>query len=158
MKILLSLTLLVLAQTVYSAEGDTSTGCGLGWSVTKSMTTTAAITRASTNATFSNTFAMTSGTSGCAKHDIVKNDRMDLHFVEANHELLIAEAAIGDGEYLNGLTRALGCNNNGSRMLKEEMQKNYEQIFTVGQPAVTSLGKIKAVIQSKLQGYCQLNS
>ena len=145
----------VFVQFNASAD-DGSSGCGLGWQVTKSMTTSGSATRALTNATSSNSFAMTSGTSGCAKHDIVKTEQMDIHYTQANYEFLVAEAAAGEGEYLSGWALALGCSDGYHVIFKSEAQKNFEKVFTVGTNYSNALQAMKSVIEnnSKLAGQC----
>lgn len=157
--VLLALTSLSLFPLA-SRAGDTSTGCGLGWSVTKSMTTTAASTRPTTNATGSQTIAMTFGTSGCAKHSIVLNEKMDHHFTEANLEFLAAEAAIGNGELLSNWARTQGCNDSVQGVFGAEVQKNYGELFGRGQNADQSLYNLKKVIKSNstLTKNCKFNS
>ena len=142
------------------SHAESSTGCGLGWQVTKSMTTSAAGTRATTNVTSSNTFGMTSGTSGCAKHSIVQNEKMDMHFTEANFEFLTAEAAIGGGEYLSGWARSQGCTDAVENEFKTEVQKNFIQIFGNNQNYSQSLSSLKKVIKNNpnLSRFCNYRS
>lgn len=144
------ITQLAIVLTLFSVQkafADTSTGCGLGWQVTKSMTTSAATTRGSTNATSSNTFGMTSGTSGCEKHAIVKNDQMDIHFTEANILAITAEAAVGFGEYLSGWARSQGCADSVGFEFNEVVQKNYEQIFGNSKDYSVTLSNLKSIIK-----------
>ncbi len=55
--------------------GPTVDSCGLGWQVTDKKTYTATTTRGTTNAFIPPTFGMTTGTIGCEKLDIGKNDK-----------------------------------------------------------------------------------
>lgn len=155
--ILLVLCLLPFANNAFA---ESSTGCGLGWAVTKSMTTTAASTRVSTNATFSNTLAMTSGTSGCAKHSIVKTKKLQHHFTEANYEFLLAESSIGNGEYLETMARAVGCSDMALPVFKTQMQKNVQTIFNDEKNVDKTLMEIDAVIRrnKSLRMNCHLQS
>ena len=105
---LLSLPVLADFQDKVSGS-DNSSGCGYGWEVTKGRTLSASSTRASTNSTASNTIAMTMGTSGCEKHDIVLKDREQEYFVELNYENIVAEMAEGQGEYLTSFAQVMGC-------------------------------------------------
>lgn len=148
---------LISAQNAFS---ETSTGCGLGWQVTKSMTTSAAATRASTNATSSNTFGMTSGTSGCEKHSLVKNDNMDIHFTEANIDAITAEAAMGSGEYLAGWARSQGCADSVGNEFNEVVQKNYMQLFGYSKDYTNSLSNLKKLIKNTpvLARFCSTRS
>ena len=83
--------------------------------------------RATTNAMFFNTIGMTFGTSGCARHSIVMNDKKTLHFTEANHNELKLEVAQGSGEHLSGLSHLMGCS---SDAFSATLQKNYAQVFS----------------------------
>ena len=147
MKQLLVILLLTAVATVFAA--DKSSGCGLGWRVTKSMTTTGSSTRSCTNGTFSNIFAMTSGTSGCSRHSLVLNHKMEVHFMEANMDRIAVDVANGHGEYLNGLARVLGCKDSIRAIFSREVQGNFEEVFpAINSRAYDSLIKIKSLIQS----------
>lgn len=128
MKFLIFLSLLSLN----SLAQDRSSGCGMGWQVTRSMSTTASYTRALTNATFSNTFAMTSGTSGCAKHDLVMKEREKIFYVEANLIPLKREIALGRGERIEGLAQVWGCE---SGQFSQLLKQNYRQLFKKSEPS-----------------------
>ncbi|MBF0298071.1 MAG: DUF3015 family protein [Oligoflexia bacterium] len=128
---LISITMVIMPLTLFAAQGDTSVGCGVGWYVTKSMTTTAATTRVSTNATFSNTLAMTTGTSGCARHSIVMNDKMGLHFIAANYQNILLDVSQGNGEYLIGLSRSMGCSDKVSSVFSNETRSHFSEIFPI---------------------------
>ncbi|MBF0359450.1 MAG: DUF3015 family protein [Oligoflexia bacterium] len=141
---------LILSTSIW-AGGDTSTGCGVGWYVTKSMTTIGATTRASTNGTFSNTLAMTSGTSGCARHSIVMNEKMGLHFIAANYQNILQDLSQGNGEYLLGLSRTMGCSDNVSNIFSTEARSHFSEIFPIvnGQEnPERSLQSLKKVIKN----------
>jgi len=73
-----------------------------------------------------NTFGMTSGTLGCTRHSIVKNDAAPLYFAEANYENLVVEMALGQGEYLNGFAATMGCD---STSFSKAVQSNYHSII-----------------------------
>lgn len=116
--------LIVLGRATFAA--DSSSGCGLGWQVFKKNSLVSSSLRATTNAFFLNTIAMTFGTSGCAKHSIVKNDKKSLHFLENNLPMVQAEMAMGSGEYINGLAQTFGCDEN---TFSGHMQNNYSKVF-----------------------------
>ncbi len=118
---------LLLGLTTTAFAQDRSSGCGLGWQVTRSMTTTGSYVRALTNATFSNTLAMTSGTSGCAKHDLVLNQKEKIHYVESNLIPLKREVAMGEGERLKALAAVWGCAH--SENFAPVLKQNYRQLF-----------------------------
>src|SRR5689334_498155 len=87
-----------------------SDSCGLGWQVTKQKSLLGTSTRGTTNAYLSPTWSMTSGTSGCEKHDVAKKDQDAVKYVATNLYPLSAEMAEGRGEYLVGLAQVMGCN------------------------------------------------
>ena len=112
-----------------SLANDSSSGCGVGWMVFRDMSLVSSSLRSTTNAFFSNTLAMTTGTSGCAKHSIVENKQRGMHYTESNLDSLMIEMAKGQGEYLSGLAYLFGCENNGSDF-GTFVRKNYGKIFT----------------------------
>lgn len=116
----------VLGNTATFAA-DSSSGCGLGWAVFKDNSLISSALRATTNAMFFNTIGMTFGTSGCARHSIVMNDKKTLHFTESNHNELKLEVAQGSGEHLNGLSHLMGCS---PEAFSTTLKKNYNQVFT----------------------------
>ncbi len=94
--------LLLMAFASVSRAGDSSSGCGLGWQVFPKNSLVSSALRSTTHFILPNTFSMTSGTSGCARHDIVMNEYKAIHFAEANYKQLMMDMARGQGEYLNG--------------------------------------------------------
>lgn len=130
---------------------DKSSGCGMGWQVTRSMTTTGSFTRALTNGTFSNTLAMTSGTSGCARHNLVLKQKEKIHYVEANLIPLRREVAMGEGERINALAAIWGCTN--AEALSPGLKKNYRELF-YKQEASDVVQKLDSMIHADAQGIC----
>ena len=124
---------------------DKSSGCGLGWMILKKNSLVSSSLRATTNGIFSNSaFGMTSGTSGCAQHDIVKNDSKGIHYAEANYEKLALEMAQGRGEFLDGFAAVMGCD---TKVFNKKLQENYFQIY--GQEDMTPVdmySNVKGVI------------
>src|SRR4051812_42395838 len=90
-----------------SRAQDSSSGCGLGWAVSQRQSLLSSWIRNSTNVTFSNTIAMTFGTSGCARHDLVLNEKKPIYFAEANFNRLMIEMAEGHGEFLGAFAEVL---------------------------------------------------
>jgi hypothetical protein len=132
-----------------SFAGDKSSGCGLGWKVTKSMTTTGYTVRASTNGTFSNTFGMTSGTSGCEKHSIVLNEKKKIHFIESNLVPLRYEIALGAGERLDALTHLFGCYGDDTKAIfKNTLRSKSGDLFLGKARALDVYMGIEKFIQS----------
>ncbi len=109
MKKLLCLSALALGWSGSALAADGSSGCGVGWYIFKDKSLLSSSLRQITNSALPNTFSMTFGTSNCAKHSIVHNDKKGLHFVEANQSALEMELAAGEGELLEGLAQTFGC-------------------------------------------------
>lgn len=105
--------------------GGGSDGCGLGWQVTDKKTMLATTTRGTTNSFVPPTFGMTTGTIGCEKHEISKNEQPAAAFAVANFQALSTELAQGNGETVSGLAYLMGCN---SAELGQSVKANYETI------------------------------
>ena len=143
---LVLISFLLISVNVLAAGGDKSSGCGIGWNVTKNMTTSASATRSSTNGTFSNTFGMTSGTSGCDFHSIVKKDKTKIHFVESNLSPLKYEVALGFGERLDAAGQIFGCSTDASEEFRQTMKQNSRQIFGFQQSAESVVNQMDTII------------
>lgn len=150
----------VLALGLSSAvfADDSSNGCGLGWQVTKRKSLVSSSVRGTTNNLFYNqSLGMTSGTSGCDKHSIVKNERAVEHFVEANYNNLMIDMAKGEGEYVQALAYVMGCDANSVEHFSNVTQKNYGAIFTsdsVGPQQLIQNVKSHVSHDSKLAASC----
>lgn len=118
---------------------DTSDGCGVGWMITQRTSLSATSTRGTTNGFLPNTFSMTSGTSGCAKHPIVKKDEPAFEYVRNNYDTLKIALAEGRGEDLNTLAYVMGCRGDAVDAFGGTMQGNYRTIVGEGNPSVTDL-------------------
>ena len=146
-KILISLIALSVFPLVAVAD-DSSDGCGLGWKIVKGTTLSATTTRATTNAYFPPTFSMTSGTSGCAKHPLVKKDEPAAIYAFNNLDTLRIEMAEGRGEFLQGFARILGCEDAALPAFGRMTQKHYQSIV----PAeTTSAFELLENIQQKIK-------
>lgn len=94
----------------FQASADSSTGCGLGSMIWKQNSIVSALFRATTNHSFSSQlFGITTGTSGCSQHSIVKRDMYPIYYAEANLPELRHEMALGQGEYLATFAEVMGC-------------------------------------------------
>lgn len=120
-------TVIGLGLAAAANAADTSSGCGMGYQVAPKQSLISSSTRSIVNATFSSTIGMTLGTSGCAKHSIVKNDAKGVHFAEANLNQLAIDMARGNGEYVQGFASVLGCQN--AALFGAMVQKNYIKFF-----------------------------
>ncbi len=141
-----------MSPTTYTsgvAGADKLDGCGLGWQVTDKKTYTATTTRGTTNAFVPQTFGMTTGTLGCDKLDIGKNDKEAADYVATNFEVLKSDLARGEGEYVTALATAMGCQS-AAPAVGQQLQKNYNQVVA---PAATALELYKN-IKSNVQTVC----
>lgn len=153
--IIIGLIALVSATSVFAA--DSSSGCGMGWEVAPKQSLISSSTRSIVNATFSNTIAMTLGTSGCAKHSIVKNESKGIHFAEANLNQLAVEMARGNGEFVTSFASVFGCQN--STAFGSMVQAKYETVLpSVKTSGVELYNNVKAQIKNNasLSSSCSL--
>lgn len=125
MKLIIGLLALVATTSAFAA--DSSSGCGMGYEVAPNQSLVSSSTRSIVNATFSNSIAMTLGTSGCAKHSIVKNEAKGIHFAEANMNQLAVEMARGNGEFVASFASVYGCND--ASAFGSMVQSNYESVL-----------------------------
>lgn len=145
MKLIVLTISMVLSFSVFAEK---STGCGVGWMVTNSNTTTAAGSRASTNGTFLSPIAMTLGTSGCDRHSIVLDEKMKIHYIENNYDFLLQDIAEGaQGEYFEGLTRLYGCNAAEVDALRSNARSKMDQLI-IGQNAESFLNVMNEMANS----------
>jgi predicted sugar kinase len=124
-KFLVLLASLMMFSAVSFAD-DSSSGCGLGWMVFKKNSLVSSSLRATTNVMFLNTVAMTLGTSGCARHDIVMNEKKAIHFAQANFGKIMQEMAQGRGEFVTTFADVLGCNDVAG--FTSSMQQNFSHV------------------------------
>ncbi len=145
----------ILPTMVYAQ--DTSSGCGLGWMVTQRNSLVSSWVRASTNVTFSNTIAMTFGTSGCSRHDLVLNEKSAEYFVEANYDRLRREMAEGQGEFLSAFAEVLGCDAGSMSEFANAVQSQYGSIFdhTPSADEVLQRTRVAISVNPELAFRCQ---
>ena len=129
-KVLVLVAMGTVGLSLGALAADQSSGCGLGWSVTQKMSLFASSTRTTTNGIGSEPSAMTSGTSGCAKHSIATKEKEQTYFTELNYQNLAIEMAKGNGEYLQAFSRVMGCSADSFPGFSAVMQSHYPQIFT----------------------------
>ncbi len=122
---------------------DSSAGCGIGWEINGDNSFFGTSIRGTTHSTLVPTFSMSFGTSGCAKHSIVKNESRGIHFAESNFAVLMVEMSLGEGEYLAGFTNVMGCDQ-VEATFRDVMQTNYDRIFSADE--VTPVEMYKNVL------------
>lgn len=160
MKKLIVATVLLTGLSGFASGGggsaDKSNGCGLGWEIAPQKSLISSYTRAITNASTSSTSGMTSGTSGCDKHSIVDNKKLDIHYAEVNFHSLMIEMALGQGQYLKGFATVLGCNDSSLEEFSKMTQKYYQELLPSenATPAILVEGAKRAM---KQEGVCQGN-
>lgn len=137
---------LTLGATVASAD-DKSDGCGPGWWVTKTTSFSATTTRATTNS-YVRPFAMTSGTSGCAKHSLVMNGKR-LEFIQANKDQLALETALGQGEFLSAFAASMGCAPELNAAFSAALRSHYGDVFAPAADAETVLRGAERVVRAE---------
>lgn len=129
MRFILVLTILLASISV--AQADSSTGCGLGSLIWKKNSVISALFRSTTNHSFSSQlFGITTGTSGCSQHSIVKRDMYPVYYAEANLPELRYEMAQGQGEYVATFAQVLGCSDKAQVEFVTWAQGNYTQLFS----------------------------
>lgn len=145
------LSLFALATLTFSPlakAADSSSGCGLGWYVLKENSLISSSLRSTTHNFLPNTFSMTSGTSGCAKHSIVDNDKRSQHFAEANLDALKTQVAQGSGEYFVAFAATLGCDWTALPSLASSLQSNYDGVFQ-SNSAQAIVNEVRATIDAQ---------
>lgn len=147
MKWLLSLALLAFGTSVMAGdmEADKSSGCGLGWNVYPDKTILGTSIRGTTHYVVPPAFGMTSGTSNCAQHDIVKADKEQMHYTASNYESLVSEMAAGQGEFLNEYAQSFGCD---AAQFSQMTQSNFEKIVPTSGNSVELLNNVKNQIKT----------
>lgn len=146
MRLFIALSL-VLASLSF-AYADSSTGCGLGSMIWKKNSVVSALFRATTNHSFSSQlFGITTGTSGCSQHSIVKREMYPVYYAEANLPELRHEMAFGKGEYLGTFAQVLGCDSVGQQNFMSWAKESYSDLFASG--ASTSAEFLKGLKQFK---------
>lgn len=122
---------------------DNSSGCGVGWMILKENSLVSSSFRSSTNATFFNTIAMTFGTSGCAKHKIVKREELPAYFANDNLDQITIDMAKGEGPYLATLAYTLGCQD--IKTFSSKVQENFS-VLSSNQNGADLVKQIKSDI------------
>jgi hypothetical protein len=141
-----------------SAMADNSAGCGLGAMIWKENSIISGLFRMTTNQSFSSQlFGITSGTSGCATHSIVKREQAPIYYAEANMEELKVDMAKGNGEYVSIFSDALGCPEGLKSEFAQLSKEKYEAIFPQSEQSPEEMLKnVKKMLKESpaLSGRC----
>lgn len=124
-----------------TAEPDKVDGCGLGWQITAKRTFLGTTTRGTTNAFVPPTFGMTSGTIGCDQLSLAKEDTNAAVYAFNNFDSIKIEMAEGQGEYLQGFAKTMGCNEAAYGAFGEMTQQNYRAIIGTENTSSTQMFK-----------------
>ncbi len=148
------LLILIALLSFFNAKADDgSSGCGVGWMILKDNSLISSSFRSMTNGTFSNTIGMTLGTSGCAKHKIVKNEELPVYFANANFDQLTLDMSKGDGPYLATLAYTLGCQD--VKTFSTAVQENFRTLASL-QNGADLVAQIKSDVVIGRQLNCLL--
>ena len=122
----------ILTLTNYQVHAaDKSSGCGLGKMIAPRKSLVSTSTAATTDgfSWHTRSSAMTSGTSGCAEHSLVKSEHRKEHFISTNINSLKYESALGAGEHLLALADIYGCPSTSFTQFSHTMKSHYKDIF-----------------------------
>lgn len=127
--LLLCVGMLFLSFQSFGADG--SSGCGPGWYVAKKNSLLSSSLRSTTNGLLfpSVTFGMTFGTSNCAKHSIVKNEKEDLKFATENYFEIAADSTKGNGEFLSAYAELMGCHGDAVQKFNKKVKIGFDKLF-----------------------------
>jgi hypothetical protein len=131
---------LLMGMSVASAQSAPygAAGCGLGSVVFGNQEGFVQVFAATTNGTFySQTFGITSGTSNCVQTGLVKADKEQEMFMEANLNHIQRDMASGGGEYLDSFGQLLGCDASMQSSLDQFAQDHYASIFPTEETSST---------------------
>ncbi len=138
---------------MFSGQGYGVAGCGLGSIAFGPKPGMIQVIAATVNGTFgSQTFGITSGTSNC---DIPESGQQAAAFIEVNREILVKEAARGQGETVSGLAYILNCSDPQS--FGEGLRANFGKIFADGHGSYQVTREILSTIDNDqaLKSTCQ---
>ena len=145
------------------AYADNYIGCGLGSMIWRQNSILSAIPGITTNQTFSSQlFGISSGTSGCTQHGLVKRDMMPVYYAEANMENLRREMSLGKGENVTTFAETFGCKNVAKDKFAAVARKHYQELSaymnaeTVGE--FVSVVKDMMSTEEELKKHCSLIS
>ncbi len=153
---LFALALTLLSGSAMAADG--SSGCGPGWYILKQNTMLSSVGRAITNSVLFpiSTLGMTFGTSNCAKHSIVDQDKRSLHFATHSYDLLRQDMARGSGRHLDAYLATFGCNALARQNLAGQLQENFgRDLSLTNRPDAMVESTATLILASPaLQAYC----
>lgn len=119
----------VSCTSAWANNGDA--GCGVGGALFEKNTILSQTLASFTNVVLWPTWlgAMTSNTSGCRAHGLVRVDREQIYYAEANFERLSQDMARGEGESLTAFAQVMGCNDSALAEFGKMTRARYETLF-----------------------------
>ena len=132
-------SLFLLPISVFAA-GYGAAGCGLGSELMGSKPGASQVFAATTNGTLGNqTFGITSGTSNCGDHGLIKTSKEREVFAQENYTSLVKEMAQGKGENLYTLANLYQCPAGNHQEFGEMVQAKFDSLVTSDQTTSTEL-------------------
>jgi len=128
-----SIGLMLLLMSFFSFGEDKSIGCGPGSILVprKSiLSTSIAKTIDASSYGLGNIGGTTSGTSGCARHQLVRKEHEKSLYVASNLPQIKLQSAIGEGEHLTALGLLYGCGGKEAQAFSKFMKVHFKSIFT----------------------------
>lgn len=128
--IIIALALMLgLPGVAFAAKGAQS--CGIGPEVIGGKGIVSQVLVQYTNVTLlpSNAVSVTAGTSGCGYSDVVQKDAPRLQYVHFNYDNLAEDAAKGEGVYISGFTRIMGCSEDAGALLTRKVHDQFTDLF-----------------------------
>lgn len=145
--------LLLLSVPIFAA-GYGAAGCGLGSMVIGSDSGISQVFAATTNGTSgSQTFGITSGTSNCGDHGLVKLDKERAVFAQENYTNLVKEMAQGKGENLSTLASLYQCPTESHQEFGAMVQEKFNHLVANDQ---TTSAELLSQLDSQLTRHPQL--
>ena len=139
---------LTMTSSWVAAQEYGTAGCGLGSMLIESDGAVQIFAATSNSITSTQTFGITSGTSNCVEEGLVREDKEQEAFVEANLRHLRRDMAAGNGEHLAAFAHLLGCTPNSYPQVARLAQASFSSVFPSPQ---TTAAEILYLFRAKLQ-------
>lgn len=136
---------------VWAADG--SSGCGVSWYIIKENSLLSSAGRFITNWVLwpISSLGMTFGTSNCAKHSLVEQNKKSLHFATKSLDVIRHDLAKGSGVHSSNFVATFGCYETVRPLViqrvREELQRNPVVLESPELPALLVMITQKAIHQ-----------
>lgn len=149
-RLIAAASFLLLPASVFAA-GYGAAGCGLGSEVMGSKPGASQIFAATTNGTSGNqTFGITSGTSNCGDHGLLKTSKEREVFAKENYTSLVKEMAQGKGENLYTLASMYQCPAATHQEFGSMVQSKFDNLVASDQ---TTSAELLSKLESQLTSH-----